>query len=294
MNNFTYPILLEDDSSYKDDYYFRIERVEHSFDDSSMCLKLELKSNSEYLNKLVENKKAYVLVSATTVLNKIVKEIDALNDEIELSIPIESIIDHDNVVLEAYVLVKEQFSLEYCNEMDEQYSDFAGKTMKKNMRLAVSNSYILYYKRADDSFIRLYKADLNGKGIHVAIDETDSIMVKAGSDFCDAFDAITGSDNLSAKALLECLVSFLAIYQTALQIKDDNTVIESIKEYPWYEGLEYLFNQNDKKIEEFFDNETMGANDFFEEIQKITNNELEKTVIRCRDYLDSKGGEDDD
>ena len=295
MNNYTYPILLENDSSYKNECRFSLEKIKHQFDEENMIIEFDCIMESKFLKKLIDEQKAYVLVTASSMMKKIVKKYDSFTDKIKIEVPLDILTDYDNVALEAFILVKKEFELSYNEEMEDEYIHFRKKLMKPNMQLAISNKIILYYRTCENSFISLSKSDdLNGLGLRVDSSNPDAIYVKAGTEFCDAFNAVS-NDNEVASELLNCMIAFIGIYQTALEIKEDDSMLDKIKEYKWYDRFEYLFAQKEIDIIDFFENDADTVQDLFVNIQNIIGNELENTLIRCRRITKGfSGGEKND
>lgn len=293
MNNFTYPVLLEDESAYKNNILFRLENVTYSFDEKNMNIECDCLLNSEYLLGLIRDKKAYILLAATTVMNKYIEKIENFEEKVKYSVPLECLIDSDNVNLQAYILVKQEFDLNYCKEMESIYEDFGPKHMNKNMQLGISNNVILYYRTVENSFVSLDKSsELEDKGIRVNFENDKAICIKAGNSFCDAYNAVSNGSRI-AKNLMDCMIAFIGIYQTSISIMLNKDVcLDKIKEYEWYEGFEYMFAQRGKNVDEFFQT-IEDPQELFVAIQEVVGNEIEKTFIRCRE-LYKKGGDEDE
>lgn len=291
MNNYTYPVLMEDDSSYKKDIIFKLTNVKYSFDIDSMNVEMDCELTSEYLKSLIKNEEAYILISASTVMNKVVSKIYVFEENIRLCIPLDSLIDCDNISIQAFVLVRKPFELKYIKEeMDEFYSDFKGKKVGVNTQLAFSNTSILYYRTAEDSFVALSKSEgLEGKGLRIEYSNSDSILVKAGNSFCDAYAAL--SKNEVIKELMNCFIAFIGIYYTTIAIKSNKNLLEKIEDYEWFDGYDYLFTKKGISITEFFESDADDINDLFENVQQLLGNELENTFIRCREMLKNKKGD---
>ena len=292
MNNYTYPVLMEVDSAYKEDILFKLTNVKYSFDDDSMNVEMDCELTSEYLKALIKNEDAYILISASTVMNKVISKIYEYEENIKLCIPLTSLIECDNISIQAFVLARKPFELKYIKEeMDEFYVDFRGKKLGLNTQLAFSNTQILYYRTAEESFVALSKSEgLEGKGLRIEYCNSDSILVKAGNSFCDAYAAL--AKNEVTKELMNCFIAFIGIYYTTIAIKNDKALLEKIEDYEWFDGYNYLFTKNGMSITEFFESDADDINDLFENVQQLLRNELENTFIRCREMLKNKKGGD--
>lgn len=290
MNYYTFPVMLEAESAYKEEYYFRIEKVSCSFNADKMNIIANIKLTSEYIKSLIKEEKAYMMISATTVMKRIIVKMDSFQENVEINIPMNVLVDYDNISVKAFILVKKEFELKYNSEMQEIYKNFVGKNMDTNMQLAISNNVLLYYKKGDDSFVSLSKtSDLDGKGMRIDIHNPDSILIKAGDKFCDAYAVLSKEDVI--KELIDCFIAFIGVYHTTVTLYSLKDKLSEIKELKWYEGYSYMFAKNGINIDTFFDNEDSSVEDMFVKVQEILGNELEATFIRAREALQgNKGG----
>lgn len=285
MNNYTYPVLQEENSAYKDNIKFKIINTKYEFNATDMNISLECCLTSEYFYKLITDGDAYILVTVTTLMNKIVEKIYEYNTQFEIKVPLETLAERDNVSIQCYILARKEFYLKYNSEMCNVYRRFKGKTLMPNTYMAISNKVVLYYKMAENSFIDLSKAkELEGKGIKIDIQNSDSILFKAGNSFCDSFAQLS-NQSIVAKELLNCIIAFLTIYHTTVSIKSNPSMLEEIKDKAWYEAYEYIFKKSGVSIEEFFENDSEGMDMLIERVQELLENVLENTIVKCRELL---------
>lgn len=290
MNNYTYPVLTEEDSAYKENIIFNLSEIRYIFENDKMNISFKCSLTSNYLRELITNGDAYILVTATTLMNKVISKIYTFENEVKLEIPLEKLVDSDNICVQSFVLARNEFWLKYSNEMDDIYSNFKGKRVCLNTQLAISNSLILYYRTVQNSFVSLAKSqELEFKGLRIDYDNSDSILIKAGPAFCDAYAAVSNANPI-AKELMNCIIAFLGIYHTSIAIKNNTDILETIQDYEWFDGYNYLFIKAGTTAEEFFESDADDLNDMFEKVQELLGNELEETFIRCRSMLNGSKG----
>ncbi len=281
MNNFTYPVLTEYDSSYNEKCKFEVSYISHSFDEENMNIGIEIKLSSDYLKSLIEQEKAYLLIRVCSSIFTL-PIISKGNTQI-VNFPIEKLLDNDSICVQAYLLAKEVLSISYTREMRNIYKSYRNVSVGKNAKLAISNMFKLYYQKYEDSFISMEKTpQLNGKGIRINMEDSNSIMVKVGTDYADAYAHLSGKEVLADYISVDVLHYTLQYINTEVLLKKNG---EKYVEKKWFEGYKYLFAKavpNKDLMDIITSGEDLDVDEVFGYTQKMLDNKLEDSLIKLK------------
>lgn len=293
MNCFTYPVLTTDESAYKEDVKFQIENLGYTFTEKEMCIKIRVFLSSTSLKKIIDEKKAYLLFELKSRLyTKPIKiyNLEGKENIYDLSFSLDKIMPLDNLHIQTYLLTADKFTIKSNEEMIDIYKMFCGMELSKNSPLAISNELILYYSKMDTDFITISKSkELEDKGLKIELDDPNSIIIKAGEKYCDAYSAL--KNNASLREAINNHILFITLYYTTITLKENREDREKYEEKKWYEAYEYLFAKHNIDIKSFLYDETNTNDDVLEIVQKGLGNNLEKSLLNVRRIVENQKGE---
>ena len=286
MNNFAYPVLMEQNSSYEDSCKFEINYMSHNFDEENMNINMNVELTAKSLERMMERSQAYLLVKMSSkIYSKSVtyKMETKLKNKYEIKFPIFKILENDYITIQAYILATDNMEIDWNKDLKQIYKRYRKIKVNKNSQLAISNAFKLYYQRYDDSLISIEKSELlDDKGIKINLEKSDAIVIKVGNRYADAFKKLTDTEVI--EPYMNTNILFNALFYTGLMVLNSETGKEYTQK-KWFEGYRNLFEKatEGKDIMEIIDgNSEMDINEIFECTQKMMNNKLETSLINLQ------------
>lgn len=276
MNNYPYPVLTPDESSYSEDIVFDVEFENYSIEEGFVTCTIKYNLASNYINSIIDNGNAEMYVN---VESNMYSKTSLLNDN-SCSIPLEKLNDIDKIRVTLYVLAKEGLELNSNDEWDDIYDDNYRIKLKSKDIIAVSNTTELDYLLKGNDFIKFTTVkEQEGKGIKVNCNGDNFILIQVGDSFNKAYAKVKSNeflrDTLNAHILFEAFCSIL------IKIVQDN---EYYSERTWYEVVEQILSSIDVEIEDLImkakDGDKIDVDYIFSVAQDIINNEIERSIIR--------------
>lgn len=277
MNGFPYPVLLENESSYKNEYIFEIEYKNHKYNKDELELILKMNLTSKTLKKKIENNEAFIFVKLVSAVFSKNYNIGQYIEEINISVPLDKILSNDKIEITAYILSNDETMLNWSDELVDNYPKIRRK-MRKNDILAISNKELLDYN-LENNFIKFSEVpEQEGKGIRIDLNGQNYVSIQIGHKFNEAYAII------KKEASIRDVINSHLLFEAFVYIVFD--IIQKPDEYiekPWYKVLDSTFEYEGRTLDEFKkivkDEEVIDIEAVYEAAQQLINNQLERSII---------------
>lgn len=290
MNDYPYPVLLPEESSYKESSVFNLEIDKLTTNSIEATFGFKVLLESEFLYTLLKNKCAKIIIKIqSNYLSKII-DVDCVEPTGEVLVSTDKLESFDELSFMAYIVATKDFLFKDNNELLEVYGEDYSLNVRKFDVLAVSNEVCHKYT-SSHYFIIFTKDDaLDGKGYKVRLD-TKYVYVHVSSKFLIGYESAKDIDNIRkifpAHLYFEVFIYILcelaksqeymdtewyktlkAIYEFKQKGNDFNDVLKGIRGGIPFEEDE---DKEDKKIEVDMDK-------VFEYAHLLTNYKIEKNI----------------
>ena len=275
MNEYPYPVLLESDSSYKDDVKFNLEFDKEFFSSKEISFRFKINLNSKYLLQHIEEEKLKVIIKFQSNIYTKTTEIN-IGDTVIVQVPTEKLMNNDTLKFAAYILACEEFDFQYHDELIDIYDSDYKERVKKNGVLAISNQEILSYNPSNNDFIK-FKVDDNmkGKGYRIGF-EDKHINVFVSSEFNVAYGQLKSFPN--SRAIFDAHIIFEVFVYTLVEMVQREEIEEE-----WYQLFIQMIEQQGESFDDFKNRVRDDNNVQMEEVYALahllTNYYIEKSVI---------------
>ena len=280
MNAFTYPVLTDSDSSYVEGCSFSLKYWDNQISSEKITFFFDCHLSSTMLSRLIDENKAIVILSVTTSILRKAKEI-SLNEEkgkIEIDFQLPLIQDNEDFSFVAYIVSKEDQFIPWTEEFIAFYPKNVGYFVKKNDILAISNSEAIIYSSTANDFFKLRTVEnQNGSGVKFGCTQENVIEIKVGSDFSKHYSMIKG--NKAVRNLINAHLVFEALLYVILKIRAEDPNTNGFRSKEWFISLRRLCEASDIDLEVDLLNGDDDIDSMFSLIQKITNNQLEESLV---------------
>lgn len=277
VNEYPYPVLLEEDSSYKKDIEFTLEYDKEFFADKEIRFKFKVMLTSDYLKKNIDCGflKAVIKMQSnifiTTVLINPTKEDFAI-----VRIPTSVLTQNDTLKFTAYILANDNFELTYNNELVDMYDSDYCETVKRNSVLAISNQEVLSYNPSNNDFIKFAVVeDMKGKGFNITFGDKH-IIVNISPEFNEAYGRV--KNNFDINTIFGAHLVFEVFVYTLVEVVQREGFEEE-----WYDLFIQMLEQTVESFDDFkmkvIDDERIQMDKIFECAHLLTNNYIEKSLI---------------
>ena len=289
MNRFPYPVLNQLDSGYKKNCLFSIDADDCKGTSDFFVINVNLKLVCKSINMLIQNGMAKIVFKITSNSVSKVYTYKTLQPMYELKYPTEDLLDIDKVQIIAYILAAKEFTMKYCDEIEEYFGDTFEFDAKLNVKLAVSNELRFNYSLTNSNVIKLTtKSDNDGKGISYSCSDPNYIRIYVGNEINDAYARI--KSNIVKRDLVNAMLVSNAISYTLFQLIKDG--VEPYKEYKWFKILSQDPTFDNKSLEEYI-NEMRSSTDsidvdtMFDLVQQLINNNMETSIIESSKEMEN-------
>lgn len=280
MSKYPYPVLTSEDSSYKEHILYEIVYVGSSFSLDEVIFEFDIIMNSEYLKRMIIDKKASMYMRVQTNIYAAAMMIDEIEGKCYFKVKTSKLQGNDTLKFVSYIVANEEIFLQYDEEMLEIYrGDYRPKVRMRDL-LAKSNEESLSYSTSNNDFIKFsVSEELTNKGYRIAIND-NFINVTIGPDFNLAYGIIKNNKK-EVCAIFDSHLVFEVFIYTLMEFVQEN---EEHKEKEVYFLFEQIFMQsNDKTIEEFslnvLDDGKVMMEQIFEAAHRMINNQIENSII---------------
>jgi len=282
--HFSYPVLTNRlNSGYKDDFYFTIESCGNQILNNNFEVSLSINLNSSNLSKLLKERKAnlYIKVYADIYKNAFLSSFD---NAINITIPINELLNNDTITITAYLLANENFDLKWNDEMEDVYKVVDSYSVRKNDILAISNFIKFYYYDSSESLIKLQKEEgLENKGFLISIKSPNYITIRVSPELNEAYAILRNSNE--KKHIVNSTFAFIAISSALIQLANqiDFNDDYNYKEFPWFKVIENSFKLKGINLDDILDqyNENKDINIIFENTHIFINNNFERAFVEA-------------
>ena len=281
MSKYPYPVLCENDSSYKSDVNFRITYFQNKILNGKIFCELDVDMNSEYLNELISDNKAKMYIKLQTNIDAFIVPVQIENGKCYVEVSVDKLQRIDYLRFVGYVLTNGAVELKYHPEMLDIYQGEYIIKLKNKDILAISNMEILSYSTTNNDFIKFSVSDeLKGKGYKITIHE-NFVNITIGQEFNVAYGRVKTNkkdvclifdSHLIFEVFVYVLISFSQNY-------------EEHSEKEVYKIIEQIFIQSteceDFKLflEDIKRSDCLEIELIYEAAHKMVNNQIENSII---------------
>lgn len=275
MNEYPYPVLLEMDSSYKDEVKFDLEFDKEFFSSKEVSFRFKIELNSKYLLRHIEEEKLKVIIKFQSNIYIKTTEVNVGNAAI-VKVPTEKLMNNDTLKFTAYILACEEFELKYHDELIDIYDADYKECVKKNGILAISNQEILSYNPSNNDFIKFaVDDDMKGKGYRIGFVDKH-INVYVSSEFNVAYGQLKSFPD--SRAIFDAHIIFeVFVYALVEMVQRDDI------EEEWYQLFIQMIEQQGESFDDFKnrvrDDNNVQMDEVYALAHLLTNYYIEKSVI---------------
>ena len=275
MNEYPYPVLLEMDSSYRDDVKFVLEFDKEFFSSKEVSFRFKINLNSQYLRKHIEEEKLKVIIKFQSNIYIKTTEVN-IGDVSIVKVPTEKLMNNDTLRFTAYILACEEFDLQYHNELIDVYDDDYKERVKKNGVLAISNQEILSYNPSNNDFIKFaVDDDMKGKGYRIGFVDKH-INVYVSSEFNVAYGQLKSFPD--SRTIFDAHIIFEVFVYALVEVVQREDIEEE-----WYQLFVQMIEQQGESFDDFKNRVRDDGNIQMDEVYALahllTNYYIEKSVI---------------
>lgn len=275
MNEYPYPVLLETESSYKDNIKFSLEFDKEFFSAKEVSFRFKINLNSKYLLQHITEGALKVIVKLQS--NIYINTTNAnVGDNVIVKVPVEKLMNNDTLKFTAYVLASEEFELKYNDELIDVYDAGYQEQVKKNGVLAISNQEVLSYNPNNNDFIKFaVDEDMKGKGYRIGFADK-YINVYVSSEFNGAYGQIKNDPNVSV-IFGSHIIFEVFVYALVEMVQRDDI------EEEWYQLFVQMIEQQGESYDDFKsrakDENNVQMDQVFALAHLLTNYYIEKSII---------------
>lgn len=275
MNEYPYPVLLEMDSSYKDDVMFSLEFDKEFFSSKEVSFRFKVTLNSKYLLQHIDDGKLNVVIKLQSNIYITTTKVN-IGENVIVKIPTDKLMNNDTLRFTAYILASEEFELQYHDELIDIYDGNYKECVKKNSVLAISNQETLSYNPSNNDFIKFAVDDaMKGKCYRIGFSDKH-INVYVSSEFNVAYGRLKSFPD--SRVIFDAHIIFeVFVYALVEMVQRDNI------EEEWYQLFIQMIEQQGESFDDFKNRVRDDNNVQIEEVYALahllTNYYIEKSVI---------------
>lgn len=275
MNEYPYPVLLETESSYKDNIKFSLEFDKEFFSAKEVSFRFKVNLNSKYLLQHINEGALKVIVKLQSNIYINTTNVN-VGDSAIVKVPVEKLMNNDTLKFTAYVLASEEFELKYNDELIDVYDAGYQEQVKKNGVLAISNQEVLSYNPNNNDFIKFaVDEDMKGKGYRIGFADK-YINVYVSSEFNGAYGQIKNDPNVSV--IFGSHIIFEVFVYTLVEMVQRDDIEEE-----WYQLFVLMIEQQGESYDDFKsrakDEDNVQMDEVFALAHLLTNYYIEKSII---------------
>jgi len=275
MNEYPYPVLLETESSYKDNIKFSLEFDKEFFTAKEVSFRFKVNLNSKYLLQHINEGALKVIVKLQSNIYINTTNVN-VGDNAIVKVPVEKLMNNDTLKFTAYVLASEEFELKYNDELIDVYDAGYQEQVKKNGVLAISNQEVLSYNPNNNDFIKFaVDEDMKGKGYRIGFADK-YINVYVSSEFNGAYGQIKNDPNVSV--IFGSHIIFEVFVYTLVEMVQRDDIEEE-----WYQLFVQMIEQQGESYDDFKsrakDEDNVQMDEVFALAHLLTNYYIEKSII---------------
>lgn len=281
MSKYPYPVLCDEETSYKDSVIFNITYVRNSFLGDKLVFELDINMNSESLKTLIIENKAKMYIKMQSNIYAFMVPIDVVTGKCYIDVEVSKIQVNDTLKFVAYILANENIELTYQEEMLDIYQgEYIAKVRKKDV-LAKSNEETLSYNASNNDFIRFSVVDeLSGKGYCIRIYE-NYINVCVSPEFNGAY-GIVKNNKKEICTVFDCHLVFEVFIFVLVKFVQENEDYKGKEVYLLFEQI-FIQTSGYKDMESFIANAVDDGNidmtQIYEVAHKMVNNQIENSIV---------------
>ncbi len=281
MSKYPYPVLCNEESSYRDEIKFDLEYINNYRSDDTITFEFNVKLNSTVIKDLILSGKARMIIRVQTGIFATSYNVDTMNEKQSCNLKISNIRSNDEITFVAYVVAVQKMTYYASQELIDLYDEDYQVELEKNSVLAISNTESLSYSTSNNDFIQYeVSKEMSGKGYKIRY-ETNYIYVTVGPEFNQAYGVIKNNYKNVCSVFDAHLVFEVMVYTLFVLIQQYEDYCES----DWYGLFEQLFLQCgkyktfEKFIEEARDNDLINAELVYEMAHLLVNNQIENSIV---------------
>lgn len=285
--DFPYPVLqMTNESGYLDEVTLEISCHDPQARRDYYKFDFEIVNTSESLNKLLkENKCGFTLAYSTKNFRSAILD---FKEEEDVRFDLSYFELEDEIEFTLFIVAKQNFILEWNEEMIENYNVGEGFKINKNDILAVSNTLAYWYNVSGDSIIKLQSVadDNNFRGFIIDPQE-EYIYVKVNKEFNENYQLIQKSDSIGAtKTILSTSFVYIVLINVFLKLITDKENHALYSNKRWYIIISNTFTANGVDFEmEIMDTDINDINKIYELVDKFLNRGFERTLKSSSDKV---------
>lgn len=282
MNNFPYPVLLNEDSSYIDKYVFNIDCSNQKISEGKIQFTINVNLNSNTLIQLVNAHKAIIIVKVVTDITTRIFKFDSLDNYLTISVDIADAKKNDTMSIMCLIVAQEDGEINFNDELKPIYGkDFISNNRKGDI-LAISNNIKFDIITNNLDFIKLAVDPKLKSGYKIRLNRNEYIEVSVSEEMNRAYALIKRNGNkIDSLKIFNSNLIFEVIVFILLELIGD---YENYKEFEWCRQFKLVLNSVNVDLEEFV-LENVESEQKYENVYELShliiNNQIEKSLIKA-------------
>ena len=272
---FTYPVLSEDGSGYKEECSLRLKCGKPYFDNNIMKLPYKIYLDCKTISSLADLNKVYTNILIRSKYYAF--SVGVVSEEGEIEINTEKLVDDDIINVNLEVHSKENQTIKNIGEFIYIYEPDYEFDVEKNDILAISKRQQIEYKRGSKSFFVFRKDDeLSGKGMKYKC-EDDFISISMGKEALEALLNMKGSnDKYNLYLLAVRMMIMQGIVAGLIQLQDH---FGDYEESRWKDEFFLAYKRiTDEDLKEYLDSISDERIELLHLAQQIFNELIQENI----------------